>query len=705
MEKLKMQTPNKTDQNIEKIAKLFPNVITEIEDVQTQNIASQQDGKKRYKKAIDFDLLKQQLSEILVEDDDERYRLDWPGKKASLLKANTPINKTLRPCREESVNFDTTENIYIEGDNFEVLKILQESYLNKIKMIYIDPPYNTGKDFVYTDKFKIDKDEYEAEIGAIDNEGGKLFKNTDTNGRFHSDWLSMMYERLVVARDLLKDDGVIFISIDDNEAHNLRKICDEVLGENNFVNLISLNAKVSAGASGGGEDRKLKKNIEYIIVYCKNYQYWNPILPPYKDTKLIDYIKQMKIDKKSFKYTNVLYECRDIQQFKIIKDGKGEDIVISKVNSYEVKTIKQISLLENISEEKVYEKYFDEIMTTTNAQTSIRDRVWKATDNENNLYIAEYIPKSGKNKGKTTHLYFMGKQKVLIIWLKDTAFLEKGVIYKREKVGTYWDGFSWINVTKEGNLKFQNGKKPIALIEQCINLIPDNEDMTILDFFSGSSTTAHAVIEANAKDLGNRKFIMAQLPEEIFPSTKENIEYLEYLQSENIKPIVTEIGKERIRRAGKKILEDLKTKQTIFDNKSDLDIGFRTYKVDNSNMKDVFYHPEELDQKDVFDLISNIKEDRTPEDLLTQVILDLGLELNLPIEKKQILGNTVFIVQHNALVACFDDNINFEIVDEIAKLKPFKVVFKDASFADDKDRINVENRFKRLSPETRITVI
>jgi len=312
----------------------------------------------------------------------------------------------------------------------------------------------------------------------------------------------MMYPRLKLSRNLLKDDGVIFISIDDNELDNLKKICNEIFGEENFVNLISLITKVSAGASGGGEDRKLKKNIEYILIYSKNYGFWKPIEPIYKETKLIDYIQQMKNDNKSFKYTNVLYKCESIEYFNTIKDGTNQDIVISKVNNYEIKTVKEVASIENTTEEKVYGKYFDKIMTTTNAQTSIRDRVWNATDSDNNMYIAEYTPKSGKNKGLKTQLYFMGKQKVLIIWLKNTATKIDRSIYKREKIGTFWDGFSWINVTKEGNLKFPNGKKPIALVKRLMKMIPDNHDMCVLDFFSGSATTAHAVMEYNYEDNG-----------------------------------------------------------------------------------------------------------------------------------------------------------------------------------------------------------
>ena len=684
MEKLDLQTPNFTDQNVEKIASLFPSCVTESSD-----------EKGRLRKSIDFDLLKQELSDNIVDGQQERYQINWPGKREALVAANTPINKTLRPCDEESVDFDATKNLFIEGDNLEALKLLQESYLNKVKMIYIDPPYNTGKDFVYKDDFTADKKKYELNSEQRDEEGGRLVANPETNGRYHSDWLSMIYPRIKLARNLLTSDGAIFISIDDNEVHSLRKICDEVFGEENFVNLISLNAKVSAGASGGGEDRKLKKNIEYILVYCKNYTQWEPIVPVYKETQLVDYIQQMKKDNKSFKYTNVLYKCEDINYYKTIKAGNNDDIVISKVNDYEIKTVKQISVIEGIPEAEVYKKHFDKIMTTTNAQTSIRERVWKETDSDNNMYIAEYIPKSGKNKGVSTQLFFMGKQKVLMIWLRDTAVKINNNIFKREKVGTFWDGFSWINVTKEGNIKFQNGKKPVDLIQQFMRLIPNNKNMTVLDFFAGSATTAHAVLQYNSEDNGNRRFILAQIPEAIEANTKDNKDYLKYLEQEGIKPIVTEIGKERIRRAGKKVSEGVES----------LDIGFRVLKVDSSNMNNIYYSPDELSR----DLLSrsekNIKGGRTPEDLLFQVLLDWGVDLSLPIAKEEIEGKTVYFVDDNALAACFDDGIDEALVTALAKREVMRVVFKDTGFAKDEIKDNVEQIFKQLSPETEVRAI
>ncbi len=512
----------------------------------------------------------------------------------------------------------------------------------------------------------------------------------------------MIFPRLRIARNLLSKDGSIFISIDDNEIHSLRKICDEIFGEDNFVNLISLNAKVSAGASGGGEDRKLKKNIEYILVYCRSYENWEPITPIYKETKLVNYIQQMKSENKSFKYTNVIYKYEDIDYYSTIKAGNNEDIVISKVNNYEIKTVKQISQLESISESEVYLKYFDKIMTTTNAQTSIRDRVWKETGNDNDMYVAEYVPQSGKNKGKNTKILFMGKQKVLVIWLKDTAIKIGKDIFKREKVGTFWDGFSWINVTKEGSIKFQNGKKPIALIQQIMRMIPDNKNMIVMDFFAGSATSAHSVMQYNSDDGGNRKYILVQLPEAIKPNTKDNKDYLKYLKEENISPIVTEISKERIRRAGNKILEG------EYDKNWNQDIGFRVLKIDTSNMADVYYSPDQIKQDMFSEQVDNIKEDRdNPEDLLFQVLLDWGVDLTLPIRKETIQEKTIFFVSTEPydLIACFDTGITEDLVKELAAFHPLRVVFHDNGFVSDAVKINVEQIFKQLSPGTEVKSI
>ncbi len=665
MDKLKMQTPDLTDKNIERLAELFPNIITETKD---------ENG--TIKKAVDFDLLKQALSKDLVAGDDERYRLDWPGKKASLLKANIPITKTLRPCREESVNFDTTENLYIEGDNFEVLKILQESYLGKVKMIYIDPPYNTGNDFIYKDNFTKSKEDYEEEIGVEDEEGGKLFRNTDSNGRFHSDWLSMMYERLVVARDLLRDDGVIFISIDDNEVHNLRKICDEVFGEQQFESQI-----IPIVNPGGRDYKQIAITNEYLLVYSKSPELILNEMPKEVDFKLSD-----------SKGGYILRELRNRNP----KFHSG-----NRPNLFYPFFVNLDSFLNG----------YCTVSLTKDAQHSIEVRPYNSEGKESVWRWGKV--KAGKAIEPNNHdlSQVLAKQKSDGNWN----------IYEKNrrsttKVKSVWDETEMR--TENGTRTIRNlfdatyfdHPKPVDLIKRCVQIGSNGGDI-VLDFFAGSSTTAHAVLMQNAEseDSEHRKFVMVQLPEK----TDENSEAYKAGYK-----TIADIGKERIRRAGKKIVEDLKAKnqqlelgQELVD-ASKLDIGFRVYKTDESNMKDVFYHPAKLDQKQLAFSENNIKEDRTPEDLLTQVILDLGLELSLPIETKEIGKNTVFIVQTNAIVACFDNDIDFKtcaehgcIVDTIAGLKPFKVVFKDASFRDDKDRINVEERFKRLSPETKVTVI
>src|SRR5574344_1961835 len=390
----------------------------------------------------------------LNEEQSGKYGLVWDAEKVPE-QVVVDCNKLIPVLKEEEnkkIDNGGEDNILIEGDNFHSLSVLNYTHKEAIDVIYIDPPYNTGnKDFMYNDSF-------------VDIEDGYR----------HSKWLNFMSKRLKLARNLLKDDGVIFISIDDNELFQLKLLCDKIFGEKNYINTISVNAKVSAGASGGGEDKKLKKNIEYILFYCKNYNSFE-LNVIYKETDLMKYIEKMKDDNKSFKYTSVLYKKDNIEFYKTIKDGTGDDIVISKVNSYDIKSVKQVAQIEKITEEEVYNKYYDRIMTTTNAQTSIRTRVWEATGNDNDMYIATYYPKTGKNKGVKTELIFMGKQKVLVIWLKDTSEIIKGKVYKKEKIGTYWDGFSWINVSKEGNIKFDNGKKPINLIKQLLMLCNKND--------------------------------------------------------------------------------------------------------------------------------------------------------------------------------------------------------------------------------------
>lgn len=537
---------SKLEENISAIKKIFPHAFSE--------------------GLIDFDALRRSLSSVLLDKNDEHYHLEWVGKKRALQSAISPTYKKLVPCKEESVNFDSTENIYIEGDNIDALKILKNDYNGKVKMIYIDPPYNTRKKFLYNDNFTIKKHEYKKMVDPD-------FKNTDTNGRFHSDWLSMMYERLVVARDLLKEDGVIFISIDDNEVHNLRKICDEVFGEENFVNQISVKAKPSSGASGGGEDIKLKKNIEYLLCYCKSKYDFPRFNNIYDDRDLVGYIREYKESGKSWKYTRVLTSLGDKEFYSEIKDGAGKPIKIFKHENVKIQTLSELSKNENLSEKDVYYKYFDHIFRDTNAQSSIRQRVQDATDNEDTFYSIEYVPGSGRNKDKLTTLYYKGRNKDLIAWLSDVATKSPDGIIKRDKVGTLWDSFNWNNVSKEGDIQYPNGKKPISFIQRMICLCsnPKKDDL-ILDFFAGSASVAHAVIDQNSKDAGQRTSISIQLPEAINAKDKKK-----YYSAEKFQHLETvcDIGKERIRRAGKKIVEDNQDKEGI----DKLDIGFKVFKL------------------------------------------------------------------------------------------------------------------------------
>lgn len=640
-----MQTPDLTANNIAKIAQLFPNVITEKE------------GKNgAVEKAVDFDLLRQVLQNELVEGDDERYRLDWPGKRASLLKANTPIERTLRPDRESSVNFETTQNLFIEGDNFEVLKILQESYLGKVKMIYIDPPYNTGKDFVYKDNFAQGKEEYEEEIGVDDVEGGKLFRNIDTNGRFHSDWLSMMYERLMLARNFLKENGVIFVSIDEHEISNLGKIMSEVFGAENFLTQLV----ILCNPKGRAQDKYFATNHEYVLVFSKN------ILPK----------GAFSIEKDAGQINQEYTEEDDLGKFRLL-ELRNTHREFGKHNRknlyyplYVDQTSGEVSLEETEGMAKIYpdwEDGFNGCWTwgKPKAEDELAFLFGKIVTGRWKIYVKDYAN---------------GASKMLKTILNNKK-------YSTEK------GQKTLNLLFETRGKIFQAPKSIDLLSDLMKTSIGETDI-ILDFFSGSASAAHAVMAKNAEDGGACRFIMVQIPEET-PVDSE-------ARKTGYKTIA-EIGKERIRLAGKKILDE--NTEALKDRETPLDIGFRVFKADTTNMEDVYYHPSELKQESLLVHINNVKDDRTSEDLLTQVILDLGLELSLPIEQKKLKGNTVYFVQGNALVACFDEAIDFSIVDEIAKLEPLKVVFRDSSFKEEQDRTNVETRFKRLSPDTVIRVL
>ena len=650
MKKIVPQTKDITSENIHQIAKLFPQVITEKEDENGGTI-----------KAIDFELLKQHLSKDLVESSDERYRLDWPGKRASILKSNTPITSTLKPDRESSVNFDTTENIYIEGDNFEVLKILQESYLGKVKMIYIDPPYNTGNDFVYKDNFKVSKEDYETELGTEDEEGGKLFKNTDTNGRFHSDWLSMMYERLLVARDLLTEDGVIFMSIDDNEVHNLRKISDEVFGEENFVCEFIVNSN-----STKNNAKLVSVSHEYIICFSKNKMELNDDWEIEKNN-VKEYTKRAnQLIKKGLSLEEIHLELLELVKYPRFYD----------LDHYTYADDKGVFQTDNPGGVKNGNTSTKIIHPVTKKECTQPNGGWRYKEED----IISMLEKDEFSFGKDETIIPRPKR-----YLND-------YIFQIPKSNLFFDSQSSTKWLKSEKIPF-DFPKSIELVSHLIKMI--KSDDIVLDFFSGSATTAHAVMQLNAEDGGNRKFIMVQLPEEI--DEKSEAYKAGY-------KTIPEIGKERIRRAGKKIIED--NSEKLKKRETPLDVGFRVYKTAETILKNVAKHPDELTQTEMFASEDNIKEDATSEDILTAVLLDFGEKLDNTIETKIIAGSEIFIVDENALVACFSKNIDMQVVDVIAKMQPIRAVFRDACFKDDKDLINtVESRFKQVAPNTKVHVI
>lgn len=763
MDKLKMKTKDLVQANMEKLAELFPNVITETEDEEGNLF-----------RAVDLELLKQELSYQIVEGDKERYQLTWPGKKEAMLLANTPINKTLRPVREESVDWETTGNLYIEGDNLDVLKILQESYLNSIKCIYIDPPYNTGKDFIYRDNFKQDKDEYLAESGQVDENGNRLFQNTESNGRFHSDWLSMMYPRLKLARNLLREDGVIFISIDDGEVENLKKVCNEIFGEKHFRNCILTRRRIKSLNSQFAENglRTLNVGFEYVLVYAKS------------DLFLMNALRMKKVNASAKGRWDVFWSNADRPTMRYNLLG-----FTPESGQWRYSEEKAIIAVEN------YQQYLDKY-----ADKMSLEEYW--AESGCNLQFIRRIPNGTGKNGGVQH------------WVppSDTALRTSN-----------WTDIEVSQIRKEIDIPFDNPKNT-ELIVELIKLTGAEANYTILDFFSGSATTAHAVMQLNAEDGGNRKYIMVQFPE---PCPEESEAYKAGFKN------ISEIGKERIRRAGRKVAseqwevisknkellrkygckelsradclakgdgfdsDDLcagkkaaeggtvrfvgsdeagsginsiehsrgsstelnegvssisgsskgiksrtgdtaaslhksgipcrygyfgsdgapagdrenagcpykKTKHCPLTTNHFPDIGFRVFKVDSSNMKEVYYRPEELTQQQIAATVSNIKEDRTSEDLLFQVMLEWDLELSLPMTKKDILGKEVHFVAGNSLAACFEEGVSEELVREIAKEKPLRVVFRDSSFDSDAARINVEELFKMLSPGTEIKVI
>ena len=622
MEKMRMETPDLTAANVKKIGALFPNCITETTD---------ENGK--LKKAINFDLLRQMLSADVVEGD-EAYEFTWVGKKAAIVEANKPTRKTLRPCTDESVDWDSTENLYIEGDNLEVLKLLQESYLGAIKVIYIDPPYNTGSDFVYRDDFEISRDEYDEQLGIIDEESNRLFKNTDSNGRFHSDWCSMIYSRLLLSRNLLANDGVIFISIDDHEQENMKKICDEVFGEDNFLAQVIWERAYSPV--------NLKKHFseshDYILCYAKN---------------MVEAVCNglPRSDEANDRYANPDNDPRGVWKSSDLSVGP---IVQSKV--YEITTPSGRKVLPPSGycwrlDRDTFNKYVAD------------NRIWFGADGSNVPSIKRFL--SEVKQGITP----------MTIW-------------KYSEVGHSQDATKGLKDIFDGKAYFDY-PKPVDLIKRCLQLYSDPE-CTIMDFFSGSSTTAQAVMQLNADDDGHRKYIMVQLDE---PCDEKSIAFKDGYKN------ICEIGKDRIRRSGAKIIgESPLTRQN-------LDIGFRVFKLDDSNMNDVYYAAGDYTQDLLTMLESNVKSDRTDLDLLFGCLLEWGLPLSMPYQSEKIEGCTVHTYNDGDLIACFDENIPDTVIKEIARRQPLRAVFRDSSFNGSPAKINVGEIFKMLAPDTRVKVI
>lgn len=652
---LDMHSPNLVDDNVQKIMALFPNCITESED---------EHGK--LKKAVDFDLLRQELSQSLVEGGQERYRLDWPGKRKAILEANSPIAKTLRPARDESVNFDTTENLFIEGDNLDALKLLQESYLGQVKMIYIDPPYNTGNDFIYRDNFSESRGEFLERSEQVDEEGNRLIdnyeRNSENNGRFHSDWLTMMYSRLKLARNLLRDDGVVFISIDDNEVHNLKKLCDEVFGSSNFIGSIA----VINNPKGRSDQKNLATAHEYLLTFQKSD------LNAFKGFKAEEHItkRYKKKDEKGL--------WREIDLRKTGNNDRAEDRPNMFYSFYWNEENKLLSLdKSNLKDIEIFP------MKNDNEKGCWRWGIETARNSLAHLY-ARYMPNK-KQWSVFEKDYFDENDliKSTTVWNFKDVNSERGTEIFTKDLGFIKNAFT--------------NPKPIGTIIRSLLLATESNSI-ILDFFAGSSTTAHAVMQLNAEDNGNRKFVMVQLDESI-DSDKQKDAY-KFCMDNNFETNIAEISKERIRRAGQKILTDNQDKDGI----EDLDVGFRVLKIDSTNMKDVYYTPDEYSQAELDNLESHIKEDRTGEDLLFQVMLDWGVPLSLPIEVKDIQGSSVYYVGIDSLVACFD-TLTTDLIDEISKDKPLKFVSSELAIAHDQDKTNIKARFAQLSPDTQVKFI
>ena len=663
MDHMKLETPDLTSESIEKIAALFPNCVTEMRD-----------GDGKLKRGINFEMLKQMLFPDVV-DGDECYEFTWVGKKASIVEANKPIRKTLRPCPEESKNWDTTENLYIEGDNLEVLKLLQEAYLGKVKMIYIDPPYNTGNDFIYADDFMRSQEEENEQMGMYDEDENRLFKNTDNNGRFHSDWCSMIYSRLLLSRNLLTEDGVIFISIDENEVSTLKAICDEIFGSSNFI------AELIWSAGRKNDSKYISVSHEYILCYFKSAQYIreHKILWREKKQGLSDIYAEYERLKKLYGT-----DCASIEKglkgwYKALPDGHP-----AKDHAHYCRVdASGIFFADNISWPGGGGPKYQVLHPLTHKPVKIPSRGWLTNESTMKEWIAQGRVEFGKDENSVP---------TLKSYLKDREFsVPYSVFYKDGRAA------SKRLALLMGDKVFENPKDE-EIIQRIIQFCGTDNGDIVMDFFSGSATTAHSLFLANAEQNRHRKFILIQLPEPIDPQ-KEVSEKARKVAQNAVKLLdsiraphtICEIGKERIRRAGDKIKAEHPD--------ADLDIGFRVLKLSDSNMKDVYYAAEDYDQRNLLDMISNIKEDRTDLDLLFGCLLDWGLPLSMPYHSEEIDGCTVHTYNDGDLIACFDANVPESVVKEIAKRKPLRAVFRDSSFADSPAKINVFEIFKLYMPE------
>lgn len=679
MEKMKMHTPNLTQENIARIRELFPNCVTEAPD---------EGGQIRL--AVDFDQLRQELSESIVEGPQERYHLNWPGKRKALLAANAPIAKTLRPCREESVDFDTTKNLFIEGDNLDALKLLQETYLGKIKMIYIDPPYNTGNDFIYKDNFAENKEEFLKKSNQRDEEGNRLVANTESNGRFHSDWLSMMYPRLKLARNLLRDDGQIFISIGDNEIHNLKSLCDEIFGADNFEGHIHWRRRHN---QPNDPTKMIGLVAEHILSYSKNK--W-------------------------------LFKTVGVGKIELTGDFSNPDN--DPRGDWASKPWK-------VGSDQSGSKY----SITTPTGTTIEGEWMGDEVTYKRLLLDNRIIFPNNGKGYPRKKYFQFEREsegqCATNW------------WPHDQFGHNQEGNDILTELMDGIKNTFSNPKPPRLIRNLILISNCKPGDIILDFFLGSASTFHSAFDYD----NSLRVIGVQIPEILNESIKEHLPAIEFCRKNNLKLTIAEIAKERIRRAGKKIREEITTKHTkdtkndnqlnlgeadqgVFRDSEDLDIGFRVLKIDSSNMADVYYKPDDIKQGELELFTDNIKPDRTPEDLLFQVLLDWGVDLSLPIRKERIIINherherheknnpeesfrdfrvfrgsetkfEVFFVDKDALIACFDEGIDEDLVKELAQNKPLRVVFRDTGFVSDAVKINAEQIFKQMSPGTEVRSI